>query len=98
MVWGVSIGKSCLQWFCRAVSKPQLQAMQTCSREFFQGRNAKGSMKARSEDEPYNAHIETLREKLGIFTKKIQLKVSERLIEGISLCVASEQTSLRQGY
>ncbi|MDR2808617.1 MAG: hypothetical protein LBB43_06400, partial [Spirochaetaceae bacterium] len=35
-------------------------------REFFQGRNDKGTMKTRSEDEPYNAHIGTLREKLGI--------------------------------
>jgi hypothetical protein len=46
-------------------------------REFFQGRNDKGTMKTRSEDETYNALIETLREKLGILTKKIRPKVYE---------------------
>jgi hypothetical protein len=46
-------------------------------REFFQGRNDKGTMKTRSEDEPYNVHIGMLREKLGILTKKIQPKVYE---------------------
>ncbi|MHB9291187.1 hypothetical protein Holit_00259 [Hollandina sp. SP2] len=46
-------------------------------REFFQGRNERGTMKARSEDETYNALIGTLREKLGILTKKIRPKVYE---------------------
>jgi hypothetical protein len=46
-------------------------------REFFQGRNDKGTMKTRSEDETYNALIGTLREKLGILTEKIRHKVYE---------------------
>jgi hypothetical protein len=46
-------------------------------REFFQGRNDKGTMKTKSEDETYNELIGTLREKLGILTKKIQPKMYE---------------------
>jgi hypothetical protein len=46
-------------------------------REFFQGRNDKGTMKTKSDDETYNRLIGTLREKLGILTKKIQPKVYE---------------------
>jgi hypothetical protein len=34
-------------------------------------------MKTKSEDETYNALIGTLREKLGLLTKKIQPKVYE---------------------
>jgi hypothetical protein len=46
-------------------------------REFFQGRNDKGTMKTKSDDETYNRLIGTLREKLGALTKKIQPKVYE---------------------
>jgi hypothetical protein len=46
-------------------------------REFFQGRNSKGTMKTRSEDETYNVLIGSLREKLGILTEKIRPKVYE---------------------
>ncbi|MDR1220280.1 MAG: hypothetical protein LBK73_11830, partial [Treponema sp.] len=46
-------------------------------REFFQGRNDKGTMKTKSDDETYNELIGTLREKLAILTKKIQPKVYE---------------------
>jgi hypothetical protein len=46
-------------------------------REFFQGRNSKGTMNTRSEDEAYNARIGTLREKLGILTEKIRPTVYE---------------------
>jgi hypothetical protein len=46
-------------------------------REFFQGRNDKGTMKTKSEDETYNRLIGALREKLAILTKKIQPKVYE---------------------
>ncbi|MDR0666758.1 MAG: hypothetical protein LBF71_05015 [Campylobacteraceae bacterium] len=46
-------------------------------REFFQGRNDKGVMKTRSEDENYNYLLASLREKMGILTEKIQPKVYE---------------------
>jgi hypothetical protein len=46
-------------------------------REFFQGRNDKGTMKTRSADELYNALIGALRENLGALTKKILPKVYE---------------------
>ncbi|MDR1216285.1 MAG: hypothetical protein LBK25_06360 [Treponema sp.] len=46
-------------------------------REFFQGRNDKGTMKTRAEDETYNKLIGTLREKLRTLTEKIQPKVYE---------------------
>jgi 2-polyprenyl-3-methyl-5-hydroxy-6-metoxy-1,4-benzoquinol methylase len=46
-------------------------------REFFQGRNDKGTMKTRAKDETYNALIGTLREKLGILTGKLRPKVYE---------------------
>ncbi|MDR1278250.1 MAG: hypothetical protein LBK02_05825 [Treponema sp.] len=46
-------------------------------REFFQGRNDKGTMKTKSEDETYNELIGSLREKLEALTKKIQPKVYE---------------------
>ncbi|MDR1126955.1 MAG: hypothetical protein LBL06_02380 [Treponema sp.] len=46
-------------------------------REFFQGRNDKGTMKPRAEDETYNKLIGTLREKLRTLTEKIQPKVYE---------------------
>ncbi|MDR3111665.1 MAG: nucleoside 5-triphosphatase RdgB (dHAPTP, dITP,XTP-specific), partial [Elusimicrobiota bacterium] len=44
-------------------------------REFFQGRNAKGIMKTKSEDVTYNALLANLREKLGNLTENIQPKV-----------------------
>jgi hypothetical protein len=46
-------------------------------RDFFQGRNDKGNMKARSEDETYNTLIGALREASGILAKKIRPKVYE---------------------
>jgi hypothetical protein len=46
-------------------------------REFFQGRNNRGTMNAASTDETYNALIGTLREKLGTLTEKIRPKVYE---------------------
>jgi 2-polyprenyl-3-methyl-5-hydroxy-6-metoxy-1,4-benzoquinol methylase len=46
-------------------------------REFFQGRNNKGTMKTRSEDEIYNALVGVLREKLGILAERIRPKVYE---------------------
>jgi hypothetical protein len=44
-------------------------------REFFQGRNEKGTMKTKSSDENYNALIADLREKLKSLTLRIQPKV-----------------------
>jgi hypothetical protein len=44
-------------------------------REYFQGRNENGTMKAKSDDETYNALIKTLREKHKKFAKKIEPKI-----------------------
>jgi hypothetical protein len=46
-------------------------------REHFQGRNEKGKMNAKSEDETYAAHIKDLREKIRRLAKKIERKVYE---------------------
>jgi hypothetical protein len=46
-------------------------------REYFQGRNDKGRMNARSTDENYTALIANLRESLKILAKKIEPKVYE---------------------
>ncbi|MDR1458769.1 MAG: hypothetical protein LBI60_00925 [Bacteroidales bacterium] len=46
-------------------------------REFFQGRNDKGTMKTRSEDEIYNGFLATLRDRLRTLMEKIQPKVYE---------------------
>jgi hypothetical protein len=46
-------------------------------REFFQGRNDKGTMKTKSDDETYNVLIKTLRERLVVLTVKIQPNVYE---------------------
>jgi len=46
-------------------------------REFFQGRNEKGKMNNKSEDENYMILIVELREKLKILAKKIEPKVYE---------------------
>jgi hypothetical protein len=46
-------------------------------REFFQGRNDKGTMKAHSEDETYNGLLATLRGRLRVLAEKIQPKVYE---------------------
>ncbi|MDR2537114.1 MAG: hypothetical protein LBC46_02300 [Treponema sp.] len=46
-------------------------------REFFQGRNDKGTMKTTSDDETYNTLLAALREQLHTLTKKIQPKVYE---------------------
>ncbi|MCL2596278.1 MAG: hypothetical protein FWD66_01160, partial [Paludibacter sp.] len=46
-------------------------------REYFQGRNDKGTMKTKSEDEKYNELIKNLREQLDILANKIEPKVYE---------------------
>jgi hypothetical protein len=46
-------------------------------REYFQGRNDKGKMNSKSEDEKYNELIGALRESLDILAKKIEPKVYE---------------------
>lgn len=46
-------------------------------REYFQGRNDKGKMNNKSQDEHYNYLIATLRESLKILAKKIEPKVYE---------------------
>jgi hypothetical protein len=46
-------------------------------REYFQGRNDKGLMKSKVEDETYNALLAALREKQKALTAKIQPKVYE---------------------
>jgi hypothetical protein len=46
-------------------------------REHFQGRNDKGKMNSKSEDETYNELIGTLREKLNLLAEKIEPKVYE---------------------
>jgi hypothetical protein len=46
-------------------------------REYFQGRNEKGKMNIRSNDEKYNELIHILRTKLNILAKKIEPKVYE---------------------
>jgi hypothetical protein len=46
-------------------------------REYFQGRNDKGKMNNKSDDETYNELIGTLREKLNLLAQKIEPKVYE---------------------
>lgn len=46
-------------------------------REYFQGRNEKGRMNSRSNDEQYTKLIGELREKLNLLAKKIEPKVYE---------------------
>jgi hypothetical protein len=46
-------------------------------RDYFQGRNNKGKMNNKSEDEIYMQHIKALRESLKILAKKIEPKVYE---------------------
>lgn len=46
-------------------------------KEYFQGRNEKGKMNNKSEDELYNEFISTLRDKLKILARKIEPKVYE---------------------
>ena len=46
-------------------------------RAYFQGRNAKGRMNSRSQDENYTQLITELREKLGLLSDKIKPKVYE---------------------
>ncbi len=46
-------------------------------RDYFQGRNDKGKMNNKSEDEVYMQHIKALRESLKILAKKIEPKVYE---------------------
>jgi len=46
-------------------------------REHFQGRDEKGKMNNKSDDETYNAHIGKLREKLKVLAKKIEPNVYE---------------------
>jgi hypothetical protein len=44
-------------------------------KEYFQGRDEKGKMKSRSEDEKYNQLIGNLRENLNILAKRIEPKI-----------------------
>ena len=46
-------------------------------REFFQGRNEKGQMNTKSEDETYNTLMENLREALKMLAEKIEPKIYE---------------------
>jgi hypothetical protein len=46
-------------------------------REFFQGRNAKGTMKTKSDDETYNKLIDALCGNLRTLSEKIRPKVYE---------------------
>ncbi|MDR0561454.1 MAG: hypothetical protein LBG73_02050, partial [Spirochaetaceae bacterium] len=46
-------------------------------REFFQGRNEKGKMNAKSADERYAALIKALRDVLKVLAEKIEPKVYE---------------------
>jgi hypothetical protein len=46
-------------------------------REYFQGRNDKGKMNNKSDDETYNTLIDNLRLALKILAKKIEPKVYE---------------------
>ncbi|MCX7999920.1 MAG: hypothetical protein N3A69_13370, partial [Leptospiraceae bacterium] len=46
-------------------------------KEYFQGRNEKGKMNNKSEDEVYNELISTLRDKLKVLAQKIEPKVYE---------------------
>ncbi|MDR1683056.1 MAG: hypothetical protein LBS25_06685 [Candidatus Symbiothrix sp.] len=46
-------------------------------REYFQGRNRKGKMNNKSDNEKYNELISKLREKLQLLAKKIKPKVYE---------------------
>ena len=46
-------------------------------REYFQGRNDKGKMNTKSEDETYNELIKNLRDTLNILAEKIEPKVYE---------------------
>lgn len=46
-------------------------------REYFQGRNAKGRMNSRSDDETYTELIARLRDKLKVLAQKIEPKVYE---------------------
>ena len=46
-------------------------------REYFQGRNEKGKMNNKSDNEKYNELIENLRLALKILAKKIEPKVYE---------------------
>jgi len=46
-------------------------------REYFQGRNERGTMKTKSTDETYNALIKDLRQKSAVLAEKIKSKVYE---------------------
>ena len=46
-------------------------------KEYFQGRNQKGTMKNKSEDEKYNQLIKVLRDNLNTLAEKIEPKVYE---------------------
>ncbi len=58
-------------------TKPNANASLYDIREYFQGRNTKGTMKHKSEDENYTLLIADLRETLKLLAKKIEPKVYE---------------------
>ncbi len=58
-------------------TKPNANASLYDIREYFQGRNAKGTMNHKSEDEEYTKLITDLRGALKVLAKKIEVKVYE---------------------
>ena len=58
-------------------TKPNANASLYDIREYFQGRNAKGTMNHKSEDEEYTKLIADLRGALKVLAKKIEVKVYE---------------------
>ncbi len=62
---------------CHCIKTTWFNASLYDIREYFQGRNDKGRMNARSTDENYTALLANLRESLKILAKKIEPKVYE---------------------
>ncbi|MCX6147271.1 MAG: DUF559 domain-containing protein [Candidatus Kapabacteria bacterium] len=63
--------------FSNEVNNASVNASLYDIREYFQGRNAKGTMNSKSDDEEYMKLIKNLRDKLKILAKKIEPKVYE---------------------
>jgi hypothetical protein len=76
----LAIGKDLWQYYHAKIKNNNTASVNASFydiREFFQGRNDKGTMQTKSNDETYNTLIATLREKLRILAEKIQPKVYE---------------------
>ena len=69
-------GKKLWQYY-HAQPKCNVNASLYDIREYFQGRNDKGKMNSKSDDEKYNEIIENLRAELKILAEKIEPKVYE---------------------